>query len=420
MHSLHRVLALTAALGAGSTPFAPRLAAQTTTVVAAGSAMLTAAPFMRGDQIFNVDASGSVYVRSGQEGKPRLILAAGSYATVAPSSDGKYIAYTLPAATSAVPGGSANAGADLHVRSVPTGRDLPDVLHNAIVSRKAWTHNEKGFFYTRVDPAEQRQRVYYHGLGKDQSRDALVLSQFDQPDWRYDASVSDDGKFVVFTIGHGIDAHTRLYFIDLDNPDHPTIDAPVVHLIDAFSARYEFVDNAGSYFFLQTNRDAPRGSVVLANTDVTRVSSWPVVIPQSTDSLLYVRTAGEQFVLPVYRSASATVARVYGPPGAAALRAEFQQRLDSIRKERADAERNGRHNRDVSEAMRMREPAAIRLELAGDFPLPAGASILAMNTVADNEEVFYTLRMADGSTRSFMYNVSNKRNEPFPPGPQPR
>lgn len=430
MHSLHRVLALITALGAGSTALTAQLAAQSapaqppiqpaaatraTTAAPAASApaALTAAPFKRGDRIFNADASGSLYVRDGRDGKPRLILAGGSYATVAPSSDGQYIAYTLATST---PG----SGADLHVRSVQTARDLPEVLHDAIVSRKAWTHNEKGFFYTREDPADHRQRVYYHGLGKDQSRDAVVLSQFDHPEWRYDASVSDDGQFVVFTIGHAVDAHTRLYFIDLDNPGHPTINAPVVRLIDAFSARYQFVDNAGSYFFLQTDRDAPRGSVVLANTDVTRASSWPVVIPQSADSLLYVRTAGEQFVLPVYHTSSANMARVYGPPDPAVMRAEFQKRLDSLKKERADAERDRRRDRDVSEAMRMRAPAAIRLERTSDLPLPAGSSILAMNTVADNQEVFYTLRMADGSTRSFLYNINNKRTEPFPPAAQTR
>ncbi|MGI9089950.1 MAG: hypothetical protein ACR2GG_02465 [Gemmatimonadaceae bacterium] len=381
---------------------------------AGASTALTLAPFKRGDVFFNTDANGSVYVRDGRDARPKLLLAAGSYGEVAPSSDGKYIAYTLPRS------GANAAGSDLRVRSIETARDLPDVLHNVIVSRKAWTHNEKGFFYTREDPTDHRQRVYYHYVGKDQSRDGVVLSQSDQPDWRYDASVSDDGHFAVFTIAHPLDAHTRLYFIDLDNPGRPTLNAPIVRLIDAFSARYNFIDNAGSYFFLRTERDAPRGSVVLANTDMTRVSSWPVVIPQSADTLLYARTAGDEFVLPVYRVAGTNVARVYGPPDPAAMRAEFQRRIDSLRKERADAERDGRRDRGVTEAMRMRAPAAIRLERGIDFPMPAGASIVAMNTVADNEEVFYTLRMADGSTRSFLYNIKNKRNQPFPLAAQAR
>ncbi|MGI8548006.1 MAG: hypothetical protein ACR2M1_11850 [Gemmatimonadaceae bacterium] len=428
MHSLHRVLAPVVApllaLGAGLTPLAAQstsvqpvsaAAIRVSTAAATGAALpLTLAPFKRGDMLFNTDANGSLYVRNGRDARPKLLLAAGSYDAVAPSNDGKYIAYTLPGSA------ASGAGSDLRVRSIETGRDLSDVLHNTIVSRKPWTHNEKGFFYTREDPADRRQRVYYHSLGKDQSRDAVVLSQMDQPEWRYDASVSDDGHFAVFTISHPADAHTRLYFIDLDNPGRPTLNAPIVRLIDAFSARYSFVDNAGSYFFLQTDRDAPLGSVVLANTDMTRVSSWPVVIPQSADTLVYVRTAGDEFVLPVYRVGTANVARVYGPPDPAAMRAEFQKRIDSLRKERADAEREGRRDRDISDAMRMRAPAAIRLERGSDFPVPAGASIVAMNTIADNEEVFYTLRMPDGSTRSLLYNIKNRRSEPFPSGAQTR
>lgn len=416
MHFFHRALALLTAstavlapLGAQSTPVQPSTPATT-----AGGA-LTLAPFKRGDRFFNSDATGALYVRDGLGGKPRLLLPAGGYSDVAPSNDGNFIAYTIPGS------GASGAGSDLRVRSVVTSRDLPDLLHNAAISRKPWTHNEKGFFYTREDLANHRQRVYYHSLGKPESRDAIVLSQFDEPDWRYSTTVSDDGHFAVFTISHAIDAHTRIYFIDLDNPGSPKIDAPVVHLVDAFGARYEFVDNAGTYFFLQTDRDAPRGSVVLANIDVTRVSSWPIIVPQAPDSLMYVRTAGDQFVLAVYRSAGENVARVYGPPDPAAMRAEFRKRLDSLKKERAEGQRNNTHeNQDALATMRLRAPAAIRLELAADFPRPTGASILAMNTVADNEEVFYTLRMADGSTRSFLYNVKNKRNEPFPPTPQAR
>ncbi len=374
----------------------------------AAPAELTAAPFKRGDRVFSTDAAGSLFVRDGRDGKPRLLLAAGTYGVVAPSSDGNYVAYSLPAASPA-------AGYDVRIRAVQTGRDMPELLHNASVSRKAWTHNEKGFFYTREDATEHRQRVYYHSIGKDQGHDAIVLSQFDEPTWRYEAEVSDDGQYAVFTISHPIDAHTRLYFIDLDDAGKPKINAPVVHLVDSFSARYEFVDDAGSYFFLQTDRGAPRGSVVLANIDVTRAASWPTVIPESADSLLYARTAGDQFVLPVYRIAGVNVARVYGPPDPAAMRAEFQKRLDSLRKERADAERNGRRDRGANdEALRMRAPSPIRLERASDIPIPTGATLLAMNAVADDEEVFYTLRFADGSTRSYMYDVKNRRSQPFP------
>lgn len=378
---------------------------------ASHAAPLTMAPFQRGDMVFTTDAAGALYARNGLDGTAHVLLPAGSYSSVAPSPDGRYVAYALPA------GGPDPAGFDVHIRTVETGRDLPDVLHNAMISRKPWTHNERGFFYTRIDPSDRRQRVYYHGLGKDQGRDAVTLSRTDHPEWHYDASVSDDGQFAIFTIEHPTDTNTRLYFIDLDNPGKPNVNAPVVHLVDEFTARYSFIDNAGaSYFFLRSDRGAPRGNVILAKTDVTRSKDWPVVIPESADTLVYARTAGDQFILPVYRSAGREIARVYGPPDPAQLRAEFQRRLDSLRKERTDAEREGRRNRGVEDAIRMRAPSPIRLELDRDLPAPAGASVVAVNSVADREEIFYTLRMPDGSTRSFVYNVKNHRAQPFPSG----
>lgn len=372
-------------------------------------APLAAAPFQRGDRVFNTDATGNLFVRDGLAGKPRVVLPGGSYGAVTPSSDGRYLAYTLPSA------GPTPAGYDVRIRSVENGRDMPELLRNAILSREAWTHNEKGFFYVREDPADHRQRVYFHSVGKPQSRDPVVLSQQDHPDWHYLASVSDDGLFAIFTIEHATDMNTRLYFMDLADADHPNVNAPVVHLVDEFTARYRFIDNAGSrFFFLQSDRNAPLGNVVLANTDVTRPASWGIVIPQTGDTLLYARTAGDQFVLPVYRSGGESVAHVYGPPDPSEIRAEFRKRIDSLKKERDSAERNGRRDRGADEAMRLRPQAPIRLERDRDIPIPTGASILAMNSVADREDVFYTLRMPDGSTRSFLYNVKNRRSEPFP------
>lgn len=366
---------------------------------------LTLAPFRAGDRYFNTDQTGALYVRNDLRAPARVILPAGSFTVVAPSHDGRYLAYAL-----------APAGAmayEVHVRDVETGRDLGDVLHSARISAAPWTHNAKGFFYVRSDTTGHRERVYYHSLGRGEAADAVMLSQFDHPEWRYAARVSDDGQFAVFTISHPADAKTRLYFIDMTDGDKPRLDAPVVRLVDEFDSRYEFVDNAGSYFFLQTDRGAPRGRVVLANTDITRETRWPAVLPESSDTLLYARTAGDEFVIPVYHTAGGTVARIYGPPNPKVVRAEMQRRLDSLRKARANEPRG---QRPIGGVMPLRDLSPIRLELRGEIPIPAQSSIVAINTVADDEHVLYTVRMPDGTLSAFVYDVKNERNEPYPTG----
>lgn len=356
------------------------------------------APFMAGTRLFALDATGALTVRD-QSGRaaPRVVLpaVAGGYSAIAPSPKGRYVAYTTA--------DSARTFGDVRIRDVASGRDLSDVLHGARVSRAPWTHNESGFFYIREEAAGGRQRVYFHSIGRAEKADAVIFSQFDQPTWSYDARVSDDGEYAVLTIGHPIDNHTRVFFIDMTDAEHPTLDAPVVRLADTFDAHYEFVDNAGPYFFLQTDRDAPRGRVVLANTNVTRESAWTSIVPQSRDTLVYARTAGDQYVIPVYRVKGELIARVLGPPDPSVVRAEVQQRMDSLRKaRREDASRS---RRDDRRPFLMRDVSPIRLQPVRNVTLPAGASIVAMNTIADQPTVYFVARMPDGSLRSYAYDV---------------
>ena len=364
------------------------------------------APFKAGNRFFDMDQAGTLRVRDGEHGVARPLLPSRNTAIVAPSHEGRYIAYA--------DGQPRAPYYDVRVRDVQTGRDLPDVLHHARISAAPWSHDQKGFLYIRQDTTDGRERVYYHGLGRSAANDALILSQFDHPEWRYAARVSDDGHYAVFTISYPADDHTRIYFIDLDDPDKPNFGAPVVKLAQTFNARYEFVDNAGSYFFLQTDLDAPRGRILLANTDLIRESRWPSVIPESSDTLLFARTAGEEFLVAVYRSATGgTVARLFGPEDPAVLRTEMRNRLDSLNKARArDGEQ--RSNRSMSPRGLMGNGPLIRLQPRQNLPVPAGASIAAMNSVADDEQLFYTVRLSNGTLQSYQFDVKNGRSEPYP------
>lgn len=370
------------------------------------------APFMAGSRLFTLDATGGLTVRDDHgRAAPRVVLpaVAGRYAAIAPSPQGRYVAY--------VTARGAHTFGEVHVRDVASGHELPDVLHDARVSRAPWTHNESGFFYVREETPGGRQRIYFHSLGRAEKADAIIFSQFDQPTWSYDARVSDDGEYAVFTVGHPTDNHTRVFFVDMTDAEHPTLDAPVVRLADTFDAHYEFVDNAGAYFFLQTDRGAPRGRIVLANTNITRETEWPPLVPESEDTLVYARTAGDQYLIPVYRSNGDLTARVLGPPDPSVVRAEMRQRMDSLRKARRAAERRGDHS-DRGPIM-PGERSPIRLQPVRDVELPDGASIVAMNTIADRPTVYFVARMPDGSLRTYAYDVTNgsaSTSAPVTPG----
>ncbi len=264
-----------------------------------------------------------MYVQEGLKGKPRVLLDPNTLSddgtvalsAIAVSHDGRYLGY-----------GVSRGGSDwqeFRVRDVATAKDLPDELEWIKFSGMAWTVDSKGFFYSRYDEPKdvdamlavnRNQKLYYHRLGTPQSRDELIFESPDHPDWGVGARVSDDGHFAILTVTQGTDTRNRLYFIDLDNPGRPKITNPVVRLLDAFDAEYEFVDNAGPIFFVKTDQGAPRGRVVAIDVQQRARQHWRTIIAQSDDALRSVDIVGERLVAHYLKDAHSVV-RLFGLGG---------------------------------------------------------------------------------------------------------
>lgn len=215
----------------------------------------------------------------------------------AASDDGRYLAYSLST--------SGSDWRELHVRDVNNGRDLPDTVKWVKFSSLSWTHDNKGFFYSRYDEpmsgnkmtnTNRNHKLYYHRVGQPQSRDELIYDRPDQPDWLFNGNVTDDGQYLIITVSQGTDVRTRLYFIDLDNPGKPQIDNPVVRLIDKQDAEYSFVGNRGTNFYVRTDRNAPKGRIVSISIDNPREERWNTIVPESKDALVSATMAGNDIV----------------------------------------------------------------------------------------------------------------------------
>ena len=281
------------------------------------------APFREGGRQFYFENSGLqnqsvLYVRDSLDPRApaRVLLdpnALSPDGTVAlsvaePSPDGALLAY-----------GTSASGSDwqeFHVRDVATARDLPDTLRWIKFSGASWTRDGKGFFYSRYDEPKagnaltnvnRNQKLYYHRLGTAQSADVLVYEQPDQPDWIFDARVTEDGRYAVITVSEGTDPKTRIYYIDLAEPHAPKVTNPVVRLLDAFDALYAFVDNDGRTLFFRTDKDAPRGRVIAVNVAAPRPDRWRTVIPQDKDALESAVVVGDRFVATYLQDAKSSV-----------------------------------------------------------------------------------------------------------------
>ncbi len=244
-------------------------------------------------------------------GAPRMLLDPNKLSadgTVAltdaePTEDGKLLAYSL-----------ATAGSDwqeFKVRDVATGKDLPDHIQWAKFSGISWTKDGKGFFYSRYDePTEQTKlsgalyfhKLYFHRLGTPQSEDVLIYERKDHKDWNFGGTVTDDGRYLIIDVREGTDTRNRVYYKDLSAKD-----APVVKLLDAFDADYQFIDNDGPVFWFMTDNAAPRYRVIAVDTRKPQPANWKTVIPESEATLESVNVINSMFVARYLRDAHSQV-----------------------------------------------------------------------------------------------------------------
>lgn len=61
----------------------------------------------------------------------------------------------------------------------------------------------------------KNQKVYYHRVGTKQEEDVLVYMDESEPDWMFDAEVTNDGKNVLIGVRKDCNAINLLYYVDL-------------------------------------------------------------------------------------------------------------------------------------------------------------------------------------------------------------
>lgn len=198
----------------------------------------------------------------------------------------------------------------------------PDVLSWVKFSSIAWTHDHKGFFYSRY-PAPKiddsldagmetninlDHQLYYHFMGTEQADDILCWKDPEKPKWIFEATVTDDGKYLVLCITEGCDPVNRLYYCDLSSLASGLAGfkgsnklLPMEKLVDNFDAQYEQIANDGTSFTFLTNRNAPKYKLV--RVDLQKPDTWIDVIPESTSDVLQsVRCVNERQLIVCYLS----------------------------------------------------------------------------------------------------------------------
>lgn len=223
------------------------------------------------------------------------------------SENGRYLAYGL-----------SDGGSDWQewrVRDIESGKDLTDVVKWVKFSGAAWTHDNKGFFYSRYDEPKAGdelkgsnyfQKLYYHKLGTLQLADKLVYERKDHKDWGFGGSVTDDGRYLIINVSKGTERKNLVFYKDLQKPN-----APIVELISKFEAKFRLIDNDGTKFWFYTDFRAPRGHVVTIDITKPERINWKPLIPQVTATLRGVSSVGNRLVASYLKDAYTQIAIFY-------------------------------------------------------------------------------------------------------------
>jgi len=380
------------------------------------------APFKEGGRYFFFQNTGLqnqsvLHVQDGRNSPPRVLLDPNllspdgtvALSGQAASDDGRYLAY-----------GISTSGSDwreLRVRDVNTARDLPDTVKWVKFSGISWTHDNKGFFYSRYDEptsgnkmtnVNRNHKIYYHRVGRPQSSDELIYDRADQPDWLLSGRVTDDGQYLIITVGQGSDVRTRLYFIDLDNPGKPEINNPVVRLIDRLDAEYKFVGNSRTMFYVRTDRNAPKGRIVAISIDNPREERWNTVVAESKDALVSATTAGEDIVANYLQDAHSSVRF-------------FSASRDDRRDQRPRGQPQPQPQRNPGSIYDDTSTAPIvtrggqmtggGFTPRGELPLPGIGSVNEIRGKRGDDELFYSFTSFLHPTTIYRYDLKSRKNE---------
>jgi len=201
-----------------------------------------------------------------------------------PSKEGDLLAYQISQ------GG--NEESDVYVMDVESGETVEGPIDRCRYSPIAWLKGGSAFYYVRriapeFLPESERhfhRRVYLHTVGADPQTDVLVFGAGMNMTNYYGVSVSRDGRWLEVSSSEGTEPRNDLWIADLatSEPASPSFEL-VQGDVDAQTS-ITFGRDGRAYIF--TDRDAPRGTVLVTTPGSWNPDSWATLIPEPQDSVL--------------------------------------------------------------------------------------------------------------------------------------
>jgi prolyl oligopeptidase len=203
----------------------------------------------------------------------------------APSPSGNRLAYQLST------GGDEESR--LFVLDTDTGLQVDGPIDRCRYSPVAWLPGDSGdgeteLFYVRrlapeAVPAGEEQfhrRVYRHRVGADPETDEEVFGAGLDPTNYYGVDVSPDGRWLVVTASAGTAPRTDAWIADLAGSGELT---EIQRGVDARVGPWVGRDGL---LYLWTDRDAPRGRLVVTDPTTPTAEHWRTLIAEDPEAVL--------------------------------------------------------------------------------------------------------------------------------------
>jgi prolyl oligopeptidase len=218
------------------------------------------------------------------------------------TDDGKLVAY-----------GVRKGGEDevaIHFLDIDTRKELPDILPRArYLSGISFKNDKSGIFYSKL--TADGPRAYYHSMGAAPAQDTKIFGDGYGPDKILGVSVSQDGRYALFTVFHGSACdRSEVYVQDLKTA------VPILPIVNTVNGCFQG-DIADDTLYLETNWKAPKWRVLAVPLATPSPGHWKEIIPEGESRLEDFHLAGGKIVAQYSQNAASEI-KIFDPDGAAA------------------------------------------------------------------------------------------------------
>ena len=216
------------------------------------------------------------------------------------SDDGKLVAI-----------GTRQGGKDevaVTLMNVDTRKLLPDMLPEARYFAVAIKADQSGFYYSKYN--QDGSRVFYHPMGGKPEQDALIFGEGRGAEQIIDATLSEDGRWLLLTVYHGSSGDQVELWVKNVATNGPI--TPIVSDIKAFFSG----TIAGDRLYMRTNWNASNGRVLRVDLADPAQAKWKEVVPAGPVAIEDFAVVGGKLFVNVLENVVSKI-RVYDADGVA-------------------------------------------------------------------------------------------------------